>query len=75
MAGLQTDWVVDCGGVEAVWGVIVVVIVGGVVGVTQGISGTRHWPADSVHFSTWPLGERQSLFWELSQVPGKGKAA
>lgn len=45
------------------------VVGGGVVVGTQGVSGTCHWPAESEHFSTWPLGARQSLVWELSQVP------
>lgn len=50
------------------------VVVGVVVGVTQGVPGTCHRPAESEHLSTWPFGERQSLACELSQVPG-GEAA
>lgn len=65
MAGLHTGCVVF----EVVPGATVVV--GGVVGVTQGVSGTCHCPAESEQLSTWPFGERQSLVWELSQVPGK----
>lgn len=50
-------------------------VVGRSVGGTQGVPGTSHWPAESEQLSTWPFGERQSLVWELSQVPGKGEAA
>lgn len=73
MAGLHMGCVVEYGGFEVVPGAVVVV--GEVVGVTQGVSGTCHCPADSEQLSTWPLGERQSLVWELSQVPGKGYIA
>lgn len=69
MAGLHTGCVVEYGSFEVVPGGVVVV--GGVVGVTQGVSGTCHCPAESEQLSTWPLGERQSLVWELSQVPGQ----
>lgn len=51
------------------------VVVGGVVGVTQGVPGTCHLSAESEQLSTWPLGERQSLFLELSQVPGKRRGS
>lgn len=51
------------------------VVIGGVVGVTQGVPGTCHWPAESEQLSTCPFGERQSLVCELSQVPGGGEAA
>ena len=49
--------------------VVVGTVVGGVVGMTQGVPGTSQWAAESEQLSTWPFGERQSLFWELSQVP------
>lgn len=65
MAGLHTGCVVF----EVAPGVIVVD--GEVVGMTQGVSGTCHCPAESEQLSTCPFGERQSLVWELSQVPGK----
>lgn len=68
MAGLQTCPVVEDDGLEVVLAVAVVVVGGVVVG-TQGVPGTCHWPADSEQLSTWPFGERQSLVWELSQVP------
>lgn len=74
MADLQIGCVVD--GFVVVLGAAVVVLgVGGVVGVTQGVPGTCHWPAESEQLSTWPFGERQSLLWELSQVPRKGEAS
>lgn len=73
MAGLQPGCVVEYGGFEVVLGAVVVV--GGVVVVTQGVPGTCHWPAESEQLSNWPFGERQSLVWELSQVPVTGKAA
>lgn len=47
----------------------VVLGVGGVVGITQGVCGTCHSPAVSEQLPTWPFGERHSLLWELSQVP------
>lgn len=72
MAGLQGGCVVENGGFEVV--LDAVVGVGEVVGVTQGVPGTCQLPAESEQLSTWPLGERQSLFWELSHVPGKGEA-
>lgn len=68
MAGLQAGFVVECVGFE------VVIVVGGVVGLTQGVPGTCHWPAESEQLSTWPFGERQSLVWELSQVPRREEA-
>lgn len=52
-------------------GVVGFVVGDGVVGITHGVPGTSHWPAESEQLSTWPFGERQSLFCELSQVPGK----
>ncbi len=73
MADSHPGCVVEYGGFEVVLGAVVVV--GGVVGVTQGVPGTCHWPAESEQLSTWPFGERQSLVWELSQVPVTGKAA
>lgn len=45
----------------------------GVTGLTHGLLGTSHWPADSEQSSTWPFGERQSLFLELSHVPEEGE--
>lgn len=45
------------------------------VGRRQGTPETSHLSAESEQLSTWPFGERQSLFWELSQVPGKKEAA
>lgn len=66
MAGLQGGCVVGDLVVVAV-----VVVDGGLVVVTQVVPGTSHWPAESEQLSTWPLGERQSLVWELSQVPGR----
>lgn len=73
MAGSHT------GAVVVTTGVVVVtpgpkVVVGGVGLGAQGVPGTCHWPAESLQFSTWPLGVRQSLAWELSQVPGKREA-
>lgn len=65
MVDLQT--VVEYGGFEVVLGAVVVV--GGVVGVTQGIPGTCHPTAEAEQLSSWPFGKRQSLLWELSQVP------
>lgn len=73
MAGLQMGFVVEYGGFEVF--LVALVVVDGVVGVTQGTPGTYHWPADSEQLSTWPFGERQSLDLELSQVPGKGETA
>lgn len=69
MAGLQIGCVVEYGGFEVVEGGVVVV------GLTQGVPGTCHWLAESEQLSTWPFGERQSLVWKLSQVPGKGEGA
>lgn len=54
MAGLQTGCVVEYGGFEVVPGAVVAT--GGVVGVTQGVPGTSHWPAESEQFATWPFG-------------------
>lgn len=48
---------------------VATVVVGDVVGGTQGVPGTCHLPAESEQLSTWPFGERQSLGLELSQVP------
>lgn len=46
-------------------------VTGGIkVGGRQGAPETSHLSAESEQLSTWPFGERQSLFWELSQVPG-----
>lgn len=51
-------------------------VTGGIeVGVGQDALESFHVSADSEQLSTWPFGERQSLFWELSQVPGKEEAA
>lgn len=47
----------------------------GVTGLTHGLPGTSHWPAESEQSSTWPFGERQSLFCELSHVPEEGETA
>lgn len=70
MAGLQAGFVVYASVVV----VGTVVVTGGLVGVVaQGVPGTSHWLAESEQLSTWPFGERQSLDWELSQVPGKGE--
>lgn len=41
----------------------------GLTGLVHGLPGTSHWPAESEQSSTWPFGERQSLFWKLSHVP------
>lgn len=65
MSGLQGGSVVEEGEI---------VVVSGVGGVTQGVPGTYQSPAVSEQLSTWPFGERQSLFWLLSQVPGKDEA-
>lgn len=65
IAGLQGGCVVVAGFVV----VVGFVVVDGVVGITHGVPGTSHWPAESEQLSTWPFGERQSLFCELSQVP------
>lgn len=66
MAGLQVGCVVG----DLVVAVAAVVVSVGL-GVTQVSPWTCHWPAESEQLSTWPLGERQSLVWELSQVPGR----
>lgn len=66
IAGVQGGSVV---GVGLVPGAGVVIGGDGVEGVTQEVPGTCHWPAESEQLSTWPFGERQSLFGELSQVP------
>lgn len=66
MVGLQVGCVVG----DPVVVVAAVVVSVGLV-VTQVVPGTCHWPAESEQLSTWPLGERQSLVWELSQVPGR----
>lgn len=68
MAGLQMVCVVEIGDLDEVVGAVDTGA-GGVVGVAQGVPGTSHWPAESKQLSTWPLGKRQSLAWELSQVP------
>ena len=47
--------------------------VGGAVTVAQGVSGTSHLPAESVHSSNCPFGPRQSLATELSHVPRRGE--
>lgn len=39
-------------------------------GTTHVLPGTSHWGAEVEQSSTWPFGERQSFFWELSHVPG-----
>lgn len=46
--------------------------VGGTI-LTHGLPETSHWPAELEQSSTWPFGERQSLFWELSHVPEEGE--
>lgn len=50
------------------------VVVGGT-GLTHGLPETSHWSAELEQSSTWPFGERQSLFWELSHVPEEGETA
>ena len=47
--------------------------VGGAVNVTQGVLGTSHLPAESVHSSRCPFGPWQSLAIELSHVPMRGE--
>lgn len=50
-----------------------VVVEGGEVGVTQGVPGTSHLGAESLHSSNCPLGPWQSLDFELSHVPSQGE--
>ena len=76
MEGLQMGSVGEVGdlvvGLEVGLEVVAAVVkAGGTVGLTQVVPGTFHWSAESEQLSTWPFGERQSLAWELSQVPVK----
>lgn len=71
MAGLQAGCVVEYGRCDEAATGSVVVGSEEAVGGTQPVPGIVHSPAESEQLSIWPFGERQSLAWELSQVPTK----